>query len=361
MDCSLPPTGSGSSSSSGGDAVTAPGAMQGLILLLTGALDNTAPLNVLHVQPCRTSASFEPVTPATTPSAAEDMNAPGAHAIATTTTPGSERMGTAGERSDSAQALARAVAGDGGEGGGTEQGQGAGNSRSSGGAALPPPVTGVRKERRAASSLTQLGRATRRAFHDAIAARVVKARYGSGVASHSHRFDMTMALSPNTRSLKYLDVLSVVEVGKTGGFFGPAGAVVARDAVSAKLSRAAAAAISETRVRKGEDCTLKGSANGKASADRSDQGGDDSVDVGSGSEEDGWRRPGKRRKGNPEGHVAAGSEADDAIAAAMVAAGLLDDAEDDDDNEDDDEDSTSVISPLRIAEAAVREWKEAKV
>lgn len=53
-------------------------------------------------------------------------------------------------------------------------------------------------------------------------------RYGKGLETHSHLFDMGMMLSPATRSQKYVGVLKGSTVGQIGNFVADASAVRAR-------------------------------------------------------------------------------------------------------------------------------------
>ncbi|CAN0488808.1 unnamed protein product, partial [Laminaria digitata] len=76
--------------------------------------------------------------------------------------------------------------------------------------------------------LTEVGAATREAFAKAVATRFVVPRYGKGLSSHSHRYDMAIFLSPGGRSVKYLDTLKSSTVGELGGFVKPASEVKER-------------------------------------------------------------------------------------------------------------------------------------
>ena len=76
--------------------------------------------------------------------------------------------------------------------------------------------------------LTEVGAATREAFAKAVATRFVVPRYGKGLSSHSHRYDMAIFLSPGGRSMKYLDTLKSSTVGELGGFVKPASEVKER-------------------------------------------------------------------------------------------------------------------------------------
>lgn len=74
---------------------------------------------------------------------------------------------------------------------------------------------------RSHTDLTKVAMATREAFGEAVAKRFVKGRYGSGLGTHSHRFDMAMFLCPAARGMKYIDTLEASTVGKMGGFKEP--------------------------------------------------------------------------------------------------------------------------------------------
>lgn len=180
-------------------------------------------------------------------------------------------------------------------------------------------------EMRAAHDLSPLATTTRRIFHDAIAKRVVKKRYGSGANNHSHRFDMTVALSPRSRLLQYLKVLHEAEIGKTGGF--KMSAANLQDVVFNKLSHLAAKAVESQRARY--------------------------RDGGEGKGADGRKE--KRRKVNRSPEV---EGVHNTKTAAMAAAGFYDESSGDD---DENADEPRGISPLVEGRAAVDAWKTAKV
>ena len=78
------------------------------------------------------------------------------------------------------------------------------------------------------AGLTKVGAATRLAFAKAVATLFVAPRYGEGLSSHSHRYDMSMFLTPRGRSMRYLDTLKKSTVGDLGGFVKPASEVKER-------------------------------------------------------------------------------------------------------------------------------------
>lgn len=68
------------------------------------------------------------------------------------------------------------------------------------------------------TALTATAQATREAFVSALATRLVRPRYGSGLPTHSHLYDIAHLLCPETRSLRYLKTVKQSTLGQRGGF-----------------------------------------------------------------------------------------------------------------------------------------------
>ena len=170
-------------------------------------------------------------------------------------------------------------------------------------------------------ALTPTGRATRLAFHTAIASRVVEKRYGSGLNKHSHLFDIAMLLNPLGRSVKYLDRIKSSTVGKTGNFVADPSVVKAR--VVEQFTDLVTQAVQARRARE----EAKG-ADGEASG-------------------------GKRLRGSKAGDSTKPLQVEQ-----LKNAGMFDS---DDGSEDDDCTSPTQLSPGEEAKGLVKKWLAAKV
>jgi len=71
---------------------------------------------------------------------------------------------------------------------------------------------------RSQTSLTKVAISTREALADGFARRFVAPRYGRGLETHSHRYDMAMFLTPRGRGLRYIETLKNSTVGRLGFF-----------------------------------------------------------------------------------------------------------------------------------------------
>lgn len=183
----------------------------------------------------------------------------------------------------------------------------------------------VTSEEREAAELTPLATTTRRSFHDAIARRVAKLRYGSGAKSPSLRFDMALAVCPSLRSLKHIAEVTNATVGTTGEVTRPAGVI--EEVVWAKITSLVEQAIEVQAARDNESATGKGEE--KNEGDEADS---------------------KRRKVVSAPSPAASSVMNKALA------GLLDD-----DSDEEDDSSPADLTPKKKATAAVKGWRKLKV
>lgn len=68
------------------------------------------------------------------------------------------------------------------------------------------------------TQLTKTAVATREAFLDALAWRFVRPRYGTGLQTHSHLYDVAHFLTPGAKKMMYLPAIKRSTLGQRGGF-----------------------------------------------------------------------------------------------------------------------------------------------